>query len=543
LKGGDKLEEQNKKLGQFKMSLNSLEIVPNDPTILRSDIVIFDFEKSGNNQIITKEVALDNMKFLIGKRLCCKYINKEDNGGELDALGTHEQYETTNRSGEDVIYTDTEGIGFIEDVYIGTYIDDNGIEKEAVIGKCILWSDDHYLDIIELLKTWLMNNIKIHFSVEYYYFNYSIKDGVEYIQSPILFNALTALNSEDRGDAIEVLPSYDCATLTSFNELNDQWNKAINSLQSSENLGSNKLKQNSNQKEEIKTMENIFLNAMKANNQLSFGDIRDKIYESLASVMMADEYNNLWIGMYDVYEDFFIYDTKEGDQYVNYKVAYSKADDDTITVSLDSKEKVEFQRAYVSVNELQELENSKNALVELQESKNALETATSKIEELNGEIKSLNEKVVEKSNNSKVDSEKFNELTDKLVSLNSMVAEMQPIVEKYNAEVFEKSLNEATESYRVKFTSVNALDVFDEDSTQELIKESINSVKEKADKAKYSLNALIVESIKPVEKEIDTDDIMLNVPKISINQVVKLEDTKDLTDVEDDVLSKYGLKY
>jgi hypothetical protein len=114
LKGGENLEEQNKKLGQFKMSLNSLETVPNDPIILRSDIVIFDFEKSGNNQIITKEVALDNMKFLIGKRLCCKYINKDDNGGEFDALGTHEQYETTNRTGNEVIYTDTEGIGQLE---------------------------------------------------------------------------------------------------------------------------------------------------------------------------------------------------------------------------------------------------------------------------------------------------------------------------------------------------------------------------------------------------------------------------------------------
>jgi hypothetical protein len=120
-----------------------------------------------------------------------------------------------------------------------------------------------------LLKQWLANSIKIHFSVEYYYFNYNVDSGIEYIQSPIIFNALTALNSEDRGNAIEVLPAYDCATLTSFNELKDQWNKAINSLnknekennslQSSENLDSNKLKQTNNiQKEEIQDMENIF---------------------------------------------------------------------------------------------------------------------------------------------------------------------------------------------------------------------------------------------------------------------------------------------
>ena len=527
------MEEQNKKLGQFKMSLNSLETVPNDPTILKSDIVIFDFEKSGNNQVITKEVALDNMKFLIGKRLCCKYINKEDNGGALDALGTHEQYETTNRLGEDVIYTATEGIGFIEDVYIGTYTDDSGIEKEAVIGKCIFWCDDHYSDVINLMKQWISDSIKIHFSVEYYYYNYTVENGIEYIQSPIIFNALTALNSEDRGNAIEVLPAYDCATLTSFNELKDQWNKAVNSLKSNNELDSNKL--NNDQKEETKTMENKFLKAL---NELSVGDLRSAIINALGDIMTANEYENMWISNYGIFSEskYFIYETYEDNKWVNYKVAYTLGEGDSIIVDYANKEKVEGQYTYVSVNELQELETSKNAKADL-------DTANAKIEELNSEIVSLNEKVIEKSNNSKVDTDKFNELTNKLVAMNSMITEMQPIVDQYNKEVFEKSLNEATESYKIKFTSVNALEVFEEEATQELVKESVNSDKKKADKAKYSLNALIVENIKPVEKEIDADDIMSNVPKISINQIVKLEDNEDLIPADENVLSKYGLKY
>lgn len=550
------MEDKNKK-GQLNISFNSLEVVPDDPTIMKAKVIIFDFEKSGNNQIITKEIAEENIKYLVGKRICCKYIPKEDNGGELDALGDHEQYESTNRDNEDIIYAGTEAIGFIENVYIDDYTDKNGVTKEVVFGDVILWCDDHYADIINLLKTWIQSNIPIHMSVEYYYFNYVVKDRVEYIQSPILFNAHTILNSEDRGDSIEVLPSYDCATLVSFNELKEQWNKAINSLsknnnklneenlqnnslQSSENLDSNKLKESNNQKEEIKTMENIFLNAMKANNQLSFGDVRDNLYGALAKIMTAEDYFNVWISSYGVYEDFFIYETYEDSSYVAYKVAYSKADDDTITISFESKEKVQGQYTYVSVNEL---ETSKNAQVELETSKNELKTANEKIEELDGEIKSLNEKVAEKSNNSKVDTDKYNELTNKLVSLNSLVIEMQPIVDKYNAEAFEKALNQASEDYKKKFESVNALDTFDEESTQELVKQSINSDKVKANEAKYSLNELIVNSIKPAETKIDSDEVLGNQAKISINQIKKAEDTKELTDVEDNVLSEFGFNY
>ncbi|NRU52556.1 phage morphogenesis protein [Clostridium beijerinckii] len=556
------MEEQNKKIGQFQISFNSLTTVPNDPTIMKAKVILFDFERSGNNQIIEKAVAEENIKFLIGKRICCKYISKEDNGGELDALGDHEQYETTNRDDKEVVYTDTEAIGFIENVYIDNYTDNNGNTKEVVYGDVILWCDDHYADIIGLLKEWLEKNIPIHMSVEYYYFNYTVKDGIEYIQSPILFNAHTVLNSEDRGYAIEVLPSYECATLVSFNELKEQWNKAINSLnskqnkvnnqlneenlqnnslQSSENLDSNKLKQiNKIQKEDETIMENIFLNAMKSNNELSFGDVRDLLYDALASVMVAEEYFNVWISQYGVYEDYFLYETIEDSKWVNYKVSYTKNADDTVTIDYATKSKVEYNLTLVSVDDF---ESSQNAKLELEKSQNELKSANAKIEELGDQMKSLNEKLVEKSNNSKVDTDKFNELTEKLVSLNAMVSEMQPIVDKYNKDAFEKSFNKAKEDYKVTFTSINALDVFELESTQELIKESINSVKEKADTAKFSLNALIVNSIKPIEEKINEDDVVLGSANVSINQITKAEDTKELTDVEDGVLSEYGFNY
>lgn len=542
------MENQFNKSGQLHISFNSLNTVPNDPTIMKGQVIIFDFEKSGNNQIITKDVAEENIQTLVGKRICCKYINKSENDG-IDALGTHEEYETTDRNGNDVVYTDTNAIGYIENVYIGEYTGKDGVTKEVVYGDVILWCDDHYADIIGLIKEWLERDIPVHLSVEYLYFNYSVKNGVEYILSPILFTAHTVLNSEDRGNSIEILPAYDCATLTSLNELKEQWNKAINSinkkndnsLKSSNNeLDSNKL--NNIQKEENKDMENKFIKAL---NELSIGDLRFSIITALGDVMTGNEYENMWISNYGIFSEskYFIYETYEDSKWVNYKVTYTLGENDAIILDYANKEKVEGQYTYVSVNELQDLEASKNAKVELEQSKNELDTANAKIEELNGEIKSLNEKAVEKSNNSKVDTDKFNELTNKLVSLNSLVAEMQPIVEKYNAEVFEKSFNEAKESYKVKFTSVNALDVFEEESTQELIKESINQNKEKANEAIFNLNSLIVNSIKPVEEKVDTDDILSNTPKISINQIVKAEDTENLTDVEDDVLSEYGFNY
>lgn len=542
------MEEQNKKSGQLHMSFNTLNAVPNDPTIMRGRVTIFDFDISGNRQCITEKVATENIQTLIGKRICCKYINKEENDG-IDALGSHEETETTDRNGNEVIYCDTDAIGYIENVYIDDYTDEIGNTKRVVYGDIILWCDDHYADIIDLLKEWLEKGLNINMSVEYLYFNYSVNDGIEYILSPILFTAHTLLNSEDRGEAIEILPSYDSAKLISLNELKDQWNKAINSmskkninqsdnsLQSSENLDSNKLKQNNTQKEEIKTMENKFLKAL---NEISLGDLRSKILGQLGNVMTANEYEYMWLSNYSIFPEskYFIYETydSEAEKWVNFKVTYSVEEDDSLTVNYDAKEKVEYQYTLVSVNELEELETSKNAKADL-------DTANAKIEELNGEIKSLNEKVVEKSNNSKVDTDKYNELTDKVISLNSLVVEMQPIVDKYNAEVFEKSLNKANEDYKKKFESVNALDTFDEESTQELIKQSINSDKVKAIEAKYSLNELIVNSIQPIETKVDSDDILANQAKISINQVKKAEDTKELTDVEDNVLSEFGFNY
>ena len=296
-------------------------------------------------------------------------------------------------------------------------------------------------------------------------------------------------------------------------------------------------------------MENIFLNALKSNNQLSFGDIRDKLFDNLAELMNAKEYNSMWISQYGIYDDFFIYETFEEDKYVTYKVPYTKNEDDTLTINLEEKEKVEGQYTYVSVNELENLKKSNNEKTELQstlESKEEeIKSANEKIEELNEEIKSLNEKVTEKSTNAKENMDKFNELAEKLVSLNAQIEILKPLADKYNEEQYNKALNEAKENYKEKFKKANALEVFEEESTQELIEKSINSDETISKEAKYSLNSLIVDNIKPFEKVINEDEVKLGESKLSINEITKTEDKENLipTDEEKIYAEEYGINY
>src|SRR3712207_7261180 len=70
------------------------------------------------------------MNTLIGKRIVCKYISNEENNG-IDALGDHEEKESKNRDGDDVVITDTIAIGFIENVYIDDFTDENGDRKST----------------------------------------------------------------------------------------------------------------------------------------------------------------------------------------------------------------------------------------------------------------------------------------------------------------------------------------------------------------------------------------------------------------------------
>ena len=523
------------KLERINKSINANE---DDITVRHATFSILDFSESGNHQIVTEDECLKSLSSLINKPLLCQYIPTDDYNEPNDDFGSHGTEIGVDRYGEEYIKTSTHAIGTCTNAYIGNVTNDYGEEVKCLLADYVLWAD-RFPNEVELIMDFYENNQSLYSSCEYYYTDYSINEnGVECPQN-ITWSGHCILGS--RSNKVE--PAYKTSKLCSFNQ---KWNKAINSLKSNNKLEQNKI---NTKKEEINTMENIFLNALKSNNQLSFGDIRDKLFDNLAELMNAKEYNSMWISQYGIYDDFFIYETFEEDKYVTYKVPYTKNEDDTLTINIEEKEKVEGQYTYVSVNELENLKKSNNEKTELQstlESKEEeIKSANEKIEELNEEIKSLNEKVTEKSTNAKENMDKFNELAEKLVSLNAQIEILKPLADKYNEEQYNKALNEAKENYKEKFKKANALEVFEEESTQELIEKSINSDETISKEAKYSLNSLIVDNIKPFEKVINEDEVKLGESKLSINEITKTEDKENLipTDEEKIYAEEYGINY
>ncbi|MBY6838832.1 hypothetical protein [Clostridium botulinum] len=513
------------KLEKVEKSLNSTN---GDFTIKKCTFSVLDFNISGNRQIVDEEEIIKVKDTLLNKPLLCKYIPSDnyDYENPNDDFDGHCETEIILRDGTEYQSTGTYAIGVCTDSYIGKVKDENGNDIECLLADFTLWFD-RFPNEIMLINDFYEKGEELYSSVEYYFTKSEKVDGIEKV-SDICFSGLCLLGSRTN----KVEPSYTTSKLKSFNS---KWNKALNSLKSN-NLDLNK--KNVNNKEENNTMENLFLNAMKSNNQLSFGDIRDAIYDKLSEIMTAKEYWNVWISNYGVFDTYFVYETYEDESYINYKVNYTNIND-VVTIDLEGKEKVTYKCDLVPVTEV---ESSINAKKELKTTKEQLISANNKISTLEGEVKSLNSKIIEKSNNAKEDTEKFNELTEKLVSLNSMVETMKPIVEKYTSEVFEKSLNSAISNYEKTFTGINAMDVFNEDSTQELIKQSINSNKEISEKAIHSLNSLIVNNIKSVKKT-DIDEVFLGEANISINELVKAKNNEDLIPKEDDILKEYGLNY
>ena len=135
-----------------------------------------------------------------------------------------------------------------------------------------------------------------------------------------------------------------------------------------------------------------------------------------------------------------------------------------------------------------------------------------------------------------IQKQKKGELEKSINDLQAKIDKMQPLVDKYNEELFNKSFNEAHEHFKKKFESVNALDVFEEESTQELIKQYANEDESISKEAKYALNALVVENIKEVK--LDDNDLDLGNSNISINQITKLEDKNEelIKHTTDDIL-------
>lgn len=482
-----------------------------DMTLVRATFSILDFSASGNKQIVPKKVALECMNTLKYKPLVCNYIETTDYDEPNDKFTDHEETEIVLRNGDEYISQNTHAIGVCEDVYMGVIENENNEEVDVILGDFLLWLY-RYPNEISLINDFYTNGKTLYTSCEHYYkSNEKDENGNEIINS-VLFDGHCVL-----GDGIE--PAYNSSKLVAFNE---EWEKAINNKK--EELKS------LNKKEEFETMEkkNVFFEYFKSNNALAVGSYKWRIFDELEKVMMAEEYNNMWLSEYNIFptENYFIYDTwTEEGGYKQYKVEFSVDTEDKLTVNYEGKIEVAYQ------TELVEVKKSLNTKV------TELETLTKDLESKDKELqKSLN------SNTEITDKlDKANELVislnAKVEELNKNIEEMQPIVEQYNEAEFEKALNSLKDEYREKFENIGAVDIFNEESTQELIKKSVNAT---SNEFKGQLNQLIVDNVKVSAKDEKTeeDDVVK-----SVNSVIKSKETKNLVkDIVDPYEEMCGIK-
>lgn len=479
------------KLIRHDFALNSLEQAE-DKTIIKFKACVMDFKKSYNGWAIARSVAEKRMFTLVNKHIVVRYFTEEENGG-LDAFGSHEETAVRLR-GTDIMIpaTKTHSIGTITNVYIDYVEPNNPLSGDAMwIDGIILAAEN--INEAGLLLEWHENNIPILTSVEWYYSEDMIdNDGTQWILNPT-FSNLCILNSEHRGDKPIIYGNYDCSHIEL---MVNQLNKAVNA-----DLAINNKETNG----KGDGMENIFLKAL---NDISFGEIREAIYSALAKVMIADEYNRLWISTWDVYDTYFIYETYDGENWIKFKVGYTKSEGDEIVVDYANKKQVERQDIYVEVE---------SAQAQVEQVQTQLNTVLTEKEELEKQLNKKNEELVT------IGEEKV-ALNETIVSLNSKVAELEPFKIEIEKAEFEKALNEKIDEYKAKFVKFNGLEVFETEEVQELVKDTLNQEKsinaklalyEKLDEVIESFN--MAEEPKEDEPVVETGHKKLNnlVPNVS----------------------------
>jgi len=446
--------------GQPLLSINQAE--GKLETNLYAPFIIHDFELSWNGQIITEEVCAENKDTLIGQPVLVKYFNEGDKS--KDHLGTHEAYFTKNRdTGEDLLATDTFAIGTFQSAEIED-VEIDGQTKRCLVGYAQLWMNRYY-NVCSLLNEWLDRGIKIHCSCEYTFKNYEMNDNIQYIKSPYSYTGHTILNSEEKDGYGVVLPAYDVAEMLS-------WNAALHKDMDAEST-----------KNEVNDVDNVFLTSL---NGLSLGETRDGIYKALANVMTAADYMRMYISDYSINDDHFFYETynEEAGEWETYKVSYSKSEDG-VTVDYENRTKMEVKVEMVPAQEAKnQLETAVNeAKAEMQ---TTIDELTTKVSETETELNALKEDNVAQK-------ETVVSLNEQIVTLNETIESLNEYKEKFEAEQYAAALNEALEKYKAKFEKLSALNKFEEEATQALIADTLDS--EKALDAKNALSDMLIELI------------------------------------------------
>lgn len=476
------MEEKTTK--RLNLVLNEIAVT-DDPTLVKCSFSILDFDESGNKDILEKDVAMGTFaKSILNKAIVGRY--QINDGAGTDYFESHNPIETKDRYGNDVIRMDTTPIGtFTSEGYIKEVESEEGT-KEVMVADAVLWYG-RFPDAIDLLMDWHQNNVNVNMSCEYYFMNYEVKDGVQYIKEPVYFDGHCVLNSAEVDDYGVVNPSYKSATLLGFNE-KQKFNQLIAKAM--------------NNKKEDERMPEMFKKVF----ELSHSDIRTKLYKVLDAQLQENQYS--WIR--DVYDDYFIVEieTSTNDNYTfeDVKFNYSKAEDDTISIDFESKTPV----------------MKKTEWVELEEVK----TLQAQLSEKDETIKSLNnEKEALTTDKSEIEA-KFNSATDTITSLSEKVEALKDYEEKYNAEQFEKQLNEKQEHYSAKFNALNASEKYESEEVQELVKQAVSD-----EAAITKLNSMLVDLV--VAKNEEVED------KKTFTQLNSKRE--DLIPSNDDFDSRYGI--
>ncbi|NFH40689.1 coiled-coil domain-containing protein [Clostridium sporogenes] len=494
------MELNNVKKGLCTLKLNSISKVEDDPLLIKTTFSILDFNCSGNGDIVSKEIAIEASPTLKGKPLLAVYSPNTNTVDEPnDHLNDHGEQEKNDRYGNEYIGTNSIAIGTaLEEGYITTITNEDGNEEEVLACDFYLWADRN-VEILQLINEIHEQGIDLYSSCEYYFSNYEMNDGIRIIKSPLVFSGHCCLGSGENNSK-KVPPAYDSSKMISFNK---KLNKAIyNQLNNkSENNGSDlNIKNNKMEGDNMAEPTKMF----KKNCELSFDDIRSQIYMNLKDIMSEDEYYDSYIT--ECYNDYFVLSCWNDSSHKYFKINYTK-NDTSVSINYEDKAEVQLYQEWKEIPEVQNCLNEKE-----EELTKANEKATELEKQLNEKektIKSLNEKI-NSTNTEKTEIEtKFNDVTDKLTSLNSMVENMKPIVDEYNKEQFEKELNEMKSTYEKKFNSVNALEKFETDEVQELIKKALNK-NEDGKNAIISLNKMVVDAItfdEEIEREVEAKPI------------------------------------
>ncbi len=474
-----------KKRHTFNIQLNSISELDN-PTQKECEFILHDFDVSWNNTIISKETAEKALPTLEHMPIVCKYYPVSQPGADDDALGSHEAVIGEDReTGDLIVELQTIAIGvFTEPAYITTITDENGNEKEVVAGKGILWSS-RYPNIIGLLKEWIDEGINIVSSMEILYDSYLFKDGVEEILN-FTYDGHCILNSQERGNHPKVYPAYDVSKLT--------------------RLVAQAINQENKEGEKMDKFKKVF--------ELSYGDICSLLYAKLDPTL--DEGSYSWISNSDVYDEYFVacIISDEGEKYFKYN--YTKSEND-VTIDFDSKTEVQLKRDWIEVTEVQQMQAS-------------LDEKITRIEELEKQLNSANEQIdLIKGEKEKV-TQQFNEVTEKVVTLTSQVEELKPFKEQFEKEKLEQALNEKQELYKGKFEALNALEKFNEDEVQGLIKKTVFE-NDEGKQAIFQLNSMLVDMV-TVQKETQNKSNAL-VKELSSRR-------ENLIPEDDDFMSRYS---